>query len=296
MTFIVIYSQYLGNTNHLKIGDPVEYEMSYDRRTGKPVAINIRKITSNDFMTKMLTTERVSGVIATEVTGNREGRVAFENLGEFFFLPFTQEDVTNHVVLQAQDKVSFIIVTDDGGNYRAKQVQLDDKCLKPQGIIHAVKDTFGFIERNDNQPNIFFHSSDCLNFKSLNIGDRVEFTVTTRKSKELATSVTKLNNSTEIVSETVYNGRIVKYNGRSSLGSGKIQCIEDKKEYMFYDKDMETNFTLYALDLVTFQLAIDCSSQLHRPCNIKFNVDTFKLNNEVREKGYVASLKVSLIS
>lgn len=38
------FSQFSGNTEHLKIGDPVEFEMTYDRRTGKPIASNVSKI------------------------------------------------------------------------------------------------------------------------------------------------------------------------------------------------------------------------------------------------------------
>lgn len=38
------FSQFSGNTEHLKIGDPVEFEMTYDRRTGKPIASIVTKI------------------------------------------------------------------------------------------------------------------------------------------------------------------------------------------------------------------------------------------------------------
>lgn len=38
------FSQFTGNTEHLKIGDPVEFEMTYDRRTGKPIASTVTKI------------------------------------------------------------------------------------------------------------------------------------------------------------------------------------------------------------------------------------------------------------
>lgn len=226
--------------------------MSYDRRTGKPVAINIRKITSDDFMTKLIRTERVSGVIATEPVSSRgEGRVAFENGGEFFFLPFTQEDILENVLLKAKDKVSFIIVTDDSGNYRAKDINLEVPAgsggggtgtnvsgggtgsasgFRCTGTISSIKDTFGFIERADTLANIFFHSSDCANFKALNVGEQVEFVVTSRKSKELATNVSKLVNSLEEVAETVYKGQIVKYSARpnnySSLSLGASgSCI-----------------------------------------------------------------------
>lgn len=269
--------------------------MSYDRRTGKPVAINIRKITSDDFMTKLIKTERVSGVIATEVN-SREGRVAFENAGEFFFLPFTQDDVLENILLKTKDKVSFIIITDDSGNYRAKDINLETaSSLKGQGTISSIKDTFGFIERSDNAANIFFHSSDCPNFKSLNVGENVEFTVTTRKSKELATNVTKVANPVEEVSDTVYKGQIVKYVGRhNSSSSGKINCIELNKELPFTDKDVKGYFTLNNYDLVSFQICTDRRNATQRACNITFMPESFTLNSETRERGYVASLKVKL--
>lgn len=38
------FSQFTGNIEHLKIGDPVEFEMTYDRRTGKPIASAVTKI------------------------------------------------------------------------------------------------------------------------------------------------------------------------------------------------------------------------------------------------------------
>lgn len=38
------FSQFDGNIEHLKIGDPVEFEMTYDRRTGKPIASSVSKI------------------------------------------------------------------------------------------------------------------------------------------------------------------------------------------------------------------------------------------------------------
>lgn len=38
------FSQFSGNIEHLKIGDPVEFEMTYDRRTGKPIASTVSKI------------------------------------------------------------------------------------------------------------------------------------------------------------------------------------------------------------------------------------------------------------
>lgn len=38
------FSQFDGNTEHLRIGDPVEFEVTFDRRTGKPIASAVTKI------------------------------------------------------------------------------------------------------------------------------------------------------------------------------------------------------------------------------------------------------------
>ncbi|UXI15979.1 hypothetical protein NH340_JMT01922 [Sarcoptes scabiei] len=284
------FSQYLGNIEHLKIGDPIEYETSYDRRTGKPVAINIKKIYSDDFMMKLSTTDRLTGVVTTPITPERQGRIAFESKGEFFFLPFTQKDVIENVELKARNKVSFVLETDKGGTYRATSIQLEPyDLIKIQGIITAIKDTFGFIERSDNLTKIFFHFSDCTDFKSLNIGDFVHFSVTTRKNKELAINVTKQMDTDEELSEKFYKGQIVRFNSRNNLAS--VFCQELNKEFFFHDKDVKGGFTIYPFDLVTFQIATDRQSNCERAINLQFEPETFLLNSEIREKGYIASLK-----
>ena len=57
------FSQFDGNIEHLKIGDPVEFEMTYDRRTGKPIASGVSKIAPEVVMSE----ERVIGTVTTEV-------------------------------------------------------------------------------------------------------------------------------------------------------------------------------------------------------------------------------------
>lgn len=287
------FSQFLGKVDHLRVGDPVEYETSYDKRTGKPVAVNIKKIASED-MTKLSATERLTGVIATEMTNGREGRVAFENHGEFFFPPFNKEDVIDDVNLKPNDKVTFILITDDNGTYRATNVQLEapeEKLIYIQGIISNIKASFGFIERSDTSSKIFFHSSECDEFKSLNIGDLVQFNITTRKSKELAINVTKQANANEDVSDTLHKGQVIKYNNRSNLAFGFIRCQELKKEFFFSENDFNGDFTINISDYVSFQIATDQRTKYQRAVNITFRNETFEFNSENREMGYVAFLE-----
>lgn len=103
------FSQFNGNIEHLKIGDPVEFEMTYDRRTGKPIASAVTKIAPE----VVLSEERVLGVVTTELASPPEsqGRISYENRGECFFLPYCKDDVEGNVSLRSGDKVSFQIAT-----------------------------------------------------------------------------------------------------------------------------------------------------------------------------------------
>lgn len=190
------YSQYTGRVEHLKLGDPVEFEMTYDRKTGKPIASSVIKISSGAMFDEQLSQDRVSGFITLEVTPDREGRVVYENRGECFFLPFSECDVENNVKLEAKDEVTFHISTDKSGNLRAKCLKLGMPTPAPsyKGVVCTLKDRFGFIKRADCDKEIFFHSSGCNNkiFNELNPNDCVEFDIQTRNGKEVAVNVTKL--------------------------------------------------------------------------------------------------------
>lgn len=190
------YSQYTGRVEHLKLGDPVEFEMTYDRKTGKPIASGVVKISSGAMFDEQLSQDRVSGFVTLEVTPDREGRVVYENRGECFFLPFAECDVENNVKLEAKDEVTFHIYTDKSGNLRAKCLRLGLPTTAPsfKGVVCTLKDRFGFIKRADCDKEIFFHSSGCNNkiFNELNPNDCVEFDIQTRNGKEVAVNVTKL--------------------------------------------------------------------------------------------------------
>lgn len=195
------YSQYSGRVEHLKLGDPVEFEMTYDRKTGKPIASSVVRISSGAIYDEQLSQDRVSGIITLEVTPEQEGRVVYENRGECFFLPFSECDVESPSKLLAKDQVTFHISTDKSGNLRAK-------CLRPgtttpsvfRGVVCTLKDRFGFIKRSDCDKEIFFHSSGCNNkiFNELNQNDYVEFDIQTRNGKEVAVNVNRVSASVQL--------------------------------------------------------------------------------------------------
>lgn len=293
--------------------------MTYDRRTGKPIASAVIKISSEGFITDELSSECFSGFITTEVSNEREGRVAYENRGECFFLPFTKEDTEDKVTVKAQDRVTFYIATDKSGNLRARHIKLETPTpQRHQGVVCTLKDSFGFIERADVVKEIFFHASECKDFKSLSLGDDVEFSIQTRNNKEVACNVCKLSPGTvvfEDVSQDRLTGRIIKnidkfnahsygrqISNNSSLGGSTTDPFPGRIVYKkgnteveitFGERDIRGEFTLQVGDNVHFSIVTDRRDQLQHATNIELFEETFALNGEHREQGYIASLKDS---
>lgn len=171
------FSQFDGNIEHLKIGDPVEFEMTYDRRTGKPIASSVSKIAPEVVMRE----ERVVGTVTTdarvdpETGGDTQGRISYENRGECFFLPFTTKDVEGNVTVAAGDKVSFQIATmARSGNLVARTIRLENPAapVKYQGVVNSIQEdkSFGFIERADVVREIFFRNTDLEDGVTIDLG------------------------------------------------------------------------------------------------------------------------------
>lgn len=308
------FSQFSGNIEHLKIGDPVEFEMTYDRRTGKPIASTVSKIAPE----VVLSEERVTGNVTTELKtdgsgGDTQGRISYENRGECFFLPYTKDDVEGNVTLRAGDKVSFQIATNQRGNLGACHIRLENPAhpVKYQGVVCSMKESFGFIERGDVVKEIFFHFSEAKAMKDeLRLGDDVEFTIQTRNGKEVACGITRLKPGTvvfEDVGDEIVRGQVLKPverngekgNARTSNQAqdplpGRIRYRapdHSEVEVPFGDKDQRGDFTLRHGDWVQFKVATDRRDQLHRATDITLLDDSFAVSGERRERGVVASLK-----
>lgn len=306
------FSQFGGNIEHLKIGDPVEFEMTYDKRTGKPIASQVSKIAPEVVHRE----ERVTGTVTTEIRGINDlclnpsasettGRISYENRGECFFLPYTKDDVEGNVQLKAGDKVSFQIATNNRGNLGACHIRLENSIhpVKYRGVVCSMKESFGFIERADVVKEIFFHFSETDNNLEVRPGDDVEFTIQTRNGKEVACNITRLPPGTVIfedVNPTVMKGQVLKpleplntlQNSDPLPGRIKYRAPDHSEvEVPYGDKDQKGDFTLRHGDWVQFLLATDRRDQLQRATCISLLDDTFQLSGEKREQGVVAQLK-----
>ncbi|KAL3221492.1 hypothetical protein MRX96_029387 [Rhipicephalus microplus] len=265
------YSQFSGNIEHLRIGDPVEFEMTNDRKSGKPVASAVVKISSEALSSEVLSDEVATGFITTEAKDGAEGRVAYENRGECFFLPYTEQDVEEGYTLHQNDSVRFYLAT----------------C-----------------KRGDVVKEIFFHSSECSDFRALSLGEDVEFTVQLRNNKEVACNITRLAPGTVIfedVDPEVLQGRVtvVADRGRPSQAAaadplpGRIVYMrgEEELEMPYGERDPKCEYSLQVGDQVQFSIATDRRDGLQRATNIELLDQSFA--NEARQVGVVATVKES---
>ncbi|XP_069489513.1 cold shock domain-containing protein E1 isoform X6 [Ambystoma mexicanum] len=265
-------SQYNGNLQELKVGDDVEFEVSSDRRTGKPIAVKLVKIKP-----EILPEERITGQ-------------------EVFYLTYTPDDVDGNSHLETGDKINFIIDTNKHtGAVSARNIMLlKKKQMRCQGVVCAMKEAFGFIERGDVVKEIFFHYSEFKgDLDSLQPGDDVEFTIKDRNGKEVATDVRLLPQGTVIfedISIEYFEGTVTKVipkvpskNQNDPLpGRIKVDFVIPK-ELPFGDKDAKSKVTLLEGDHVRFNISTDRRDKLERATNIEVLSDSFHYTDESRE-------------
>ncbi|KAG9485527.1 hypothetical protein GDO78_008549 [Eleutherodactylus coqui] len=273
-------SQYNGNLQELKVGDDVEFEVSSDRRTGKPIAVKLVKI-----KTEIMPEERINGQVVCAVPHNLEskspaapgqspsGSVCYERNGEVFYLTYTPEDVDGSIQLETGDKINFIIETNKHtGAVSARNIMLlmKRKQMRCQGVVCAMKEAFGFIERGD-------------------VG------------KEVATDVRLLPQGTVIfedISIEHFEGVVTKVipkvpnkNQNDPLpGRIKVDFVIPK-ELPFGDKDTKSKVTLLEGDHVRFNISTDRRDKLERATNIEVLPDTFEFTDESREMGVIAAMR-----
>uniref|UniRef100_A0A8D0ASD4 Cold shock domain-containing protein E1 n=1 Tax=Sander lucioperca TaxID=283035 RepID=A0A8D0ASD4_SANLU len=295
-------SQYNGNLQELKIGDDVEFEVSSDRRTGKPIAVKLLKIKP-----EVLPEERISGQVVSAIPVHLDGKsapgqvptgsVCYERNGEVFYLTYTPDDVEGNIHLDTGDKVSFYMETNKHtGAVSARNIQLvKKKQMRCQGVVCATKEAFGFIERADVVKEIFFHYSEFKgDLEALQAGDDVEFTIKDRNGKEVATDVRLLPQGTVIfedISIEQFEGTVVKVipkvptKNQNDPLPGRISSrigFTDK-ELPFGEKDTKSKVTLLEGDHIQFNISTDRRDKLERATNIDILPDTFDFTKETRE-------------
>lgn len=315
------YSEFGGDADTMRTGEVVEFQQSSDRRTGKPIAVSVVRAplkTSCEIMSE----KPATGVVLAEAKSVKNkgsdgeapslldgmGRIAYEQSGETFFLPFGLEDIElPSQKISPDDQVEFYISTDEkNGNIRARRVKVIKAASSNgvyQGVVCSLKDNYGFIERADIVKEIFFHFSEFHDdLQCLALGDDVQFAVQIRNNKEVAVNVEKLPEGTVIfedIGTEKKRGKILKTlklpqntrQGDPLAGRIVYETLEGPIEIPFGDRDQVGDYTLRVDDIVEFNIATDRRDKLQRATNIGLSEHTFFVSKEQREKGYIVTLK-----
>lgn len=315
------YSEFGGDADTMRTGEVVEFQQSNDRRTGKPIAVAVIRAPMKTSC-EIVSEKPATGVVLAEAKAVRNkgsdgeapslldgmGRIAYEQSGETFFLPFGLEDIEiTGTKLQPDDQVEFFISTDEkNGNIRARRVKLIKAASSNgvcQGVVCSLKDNYGFIERADVVKEIFFHFSEFQDdLECLALGDDVQFTIQFRNNKEVAVNVEKLAEGTvvfEDIGTEKKRGKILKTlklpqntrQGDPLAGRIVYETLDGPIEIPFGDRDQVGDYTLLVDDIVDFNIATDRRDKLQRATNIVLSQHTFFVSKEQREQGYVVTLK-----
>ncbi|XP_075910408.1 cold shock domain-containing protein E1 isoform X7 [Petromyzon marinus] len=309
------YSQFRGHVQDLKVGDDVEFEVSTDRKTGKPIAVNLLKVKPPVNSFEMPTEERIVGQVVAAIpsVGGKEGggvgalhkgSVCYERNGEVFYLNFSCDDVEDAIDMEVGDKVSFTVATNKPGFMSASGVKLMERKRPDrfQGVVCAMKETFGFIERGDQVKEIFFHYSEYKgNLETLQPGDDVEFSIQDRNNKEVATDIRLLPEGTVIfedISIERFKGEVLcvlpkaPSKNLSDPLPGRIHMeFPTARDLPYGEKDTRSKVTLLPGDQVEFSISTDRRDGLERATTITLLSETFTASDEKREVGVVAALR-----
>lgn len=307
------YSEVVGgDVNTLAIGDCVEFNLSYDYRSSRWLAVSVTKVESALTVSK----EQFSGQILIKAEPqekfksslDRSGRISYEQSGECFYIPYSTLDLEDETkpnqTPSAADKVTFFIATDKKtGHMWATAVKKLEPPPMSQGVVCSLKENFGFIERSDVVREIFFHYSEYDgNIAELVLGDDVEFNIQTRNGKEVATNIAKLPEGTvvfEDVSTEKKRGKIAKVikatrkHAEPLAGSISYETLDDTKFIPYSERDISGEFTLFVGDVVDFQIAKDRRDGLLHATSISLCEESFIVSKEKRDKGVVSSVKES---
>lgn len=310
------YSEYEGDPNQFQVGDCLDFVLTTDPRNNKPIAINLCKLPPGSVVIETLSEETCTGRIEVEAKPLRNGelsdpstlgRVSYDKSGEFFFLPFSINDIAKGEQIKKGDNVEFFIATNKRtGSLKARKIKFLDPTKQirtVQGIVSSLKEAYGFIERSDIVAEIFFHYTEYSgDVNELMIGDDVQFNLQDRLGKEIAVAVKKLPPGSvvfEDISETRYKGHVIKSVGPKSMNNSmdgqltgmiEYQGKTDTHEVLFGDRDMEDDIILQKGDVIEFNVSTDRRDKLQRAVNIKL-ISVCLKNGQVREVGVISSLK-----
>lgn len=203
--------------------DEVEFSVQNDYTNERLHAVRIRVLPQGSVQIESVSQEFLQGTIEEELSGecvrNKPSPFKIQHDGDHgtirYVDPSGEPDTVNFYwtseLLQFGDQVEFRLATRtyDGLVYAVDiHVTQRAKDIRFRGFIATLKDSFGFIESEEHDCELFFPFSSCnkyCNPRELEVMDEVEYCIVRKNSKLAADEIRKLPRGT-ILTEQVKPG------------------------------------------------------------------------------------------
>jgi len=318
------FSEILEQSHILDIGQEVEFTIENDSISRRQHATRIRFLPKGSVSFESISTEKYAGVVEQEAsTRNMKSPNKHKEL-EYGVIRCIRDDKEVNVYFNLRDcrprevprfcdKVEFILVTKKATNQLfARDISIMEKYEPTYqlGFVCALKESYGFIEAETHDREVFFHYSELdIDPNDIELGDGVKYVETKKGGKRSAENVTRVMVSPvddEDVQPTILDGVILRpmrtvdpeqeeYEGLLQLvqpddGDEKVPH-DDGTLYSFGITDvMEKKEALQKGDKVNFQMRTDKMTKKERPTNIscKRNVLRGKVESMKGQFGFIS--------
>lgn len=312
------FSEIVSTSQTININSEVEFSISEEPVTGRLLAIRVIKLPEGSIILETLDTVYTGEIIKEIRTQPREQNALAQKAGTsdgFGNIQYWTKDGELDKILYFQndnspslgDSVQFHITQTQGGSacYAVDLVilhRVDD--IEYHGAISALKDGFGFIEREDHGMETFFQYSSLKDIKAndLKLGSEVKYCQTTKNGKLSAVSVSLIppgKVTKDEIQSQIYEGIIMaQYKSPEQATPGKV--IPDETSLLAYPHlPASLPFSISGLRIpkmnpdlhqkVTFQICMNPITKQIRACNINI-----LKNQSKRYRGLVETVKENM--
>jgi len=321
------FSEILEQSHILDIGQEVEFTIENDSISRRQHATRIRFLPKGSVSFESVSTEKYAGVVEQEASTrnmkspNKQKELEYGIIrcireGKEVNVFFNLRDCRPREVPRFCDKVEFILVTKKANHQLfARDISILEKYeAKYQlGFVCALKESYGFIEAETHDREVFFHYSELdVDPNDIELGDGVKYVETKKGGKRSAEGVTRVQVNPvddDDVQPTILDGVILRpmrtvdpeqeeYEGLLQLQSYQQPDDGDEKVsrddgnlYTFGITDvLEKKEALQKGDKVNFQMRRDKITKKERPTNIscKRNVLRGKVESMKGQFGFIS--------
>ncbi|XP_071942892.1 cold shock domain-containing protein E1-like isoform X2 [Antedon mediterranea] len=283
----------------LHISDEVEFTVIPDPNSPKrQIAVRIKLLPKGSVCFEIIQPERVQGTVEkvpANLWGKSPGKnskdkeldrglISYQLNGKKQTVNYHAKDTDIRTPPNIGDEVEFNLaeIKKDNTQTAVNVVVMNraEETIK-YGYLSVLKDSFGFIETEQHDREVFFRYSEvCGEVNEFELGDEVSFVVVRRSNRVHAENIKKLNKGTlpgEIVRTDVELGQVVRplrnIDPQQEEYEGLVQVIhEDETEGDVYPYCI-TSLTdkhefLQAGDKIRFQIGVSKTDDREWACNI----------------------------